>query len=410
LREIEKIGRLVVQKLFDAGYTAYFAGGWVRDFIRGEPSDEIDIATSAPPDKVCALFPKTIPVGVAFGVIIVVEEGEHFEVTTFRKDHPYLDGRHPTGVDFSTPEKDAHRRDFTINGMFYDPLTETIYDFVGGQDDLQKGIIRAIGDPHARFVEDRLRMVRAIRFSARFGFSIEKKTEQAIHSLAHTLFPAVSIERIWQELTKMSKSPRFAEALLLMHETRLLATIFPEFETISLEELQKRVCFFPYFPIDCPTLLFLLELFPDYTLEQKESLCFFLKLSKADRHLMEFWEKASTLTSTSSLTAWAHLYAHPHADLFIEVQTVKQLPPQRELFAEEHAARRKKLSHHIKRIECRHPLLSAGQLRKAGILPGKKMGLLLREAERLTIENNLTHASEVLHLLKSSELWNLPDV
>lgn len=163
----------VVQRLVDAGFTAYFAGGWVRDFLMQRPSDDIDIATSATVDEVQALFPKTVPVGVAFGILLVIEGGHPFEVATFRKDRGYTDGRRPTGIDPATPEEDAKRRDFTINGMFYDPLKKQLFDYVGGQQDIKNKLIRAIGNPHDRFLEDRLRMMRAVRYATRFDFPIE---------------------------------------------------------------------------------------------------------------------------------------------------------------------------------------------------------------------------------------------
>src|SRR5215469_3788554 len=143
----------IVQTLAKAGFTTYFAGGWVRDYLMNHPSDDIDIATKAPVDVIQRLFPKTIPVGLAFGIVIVVVEGHQFEVATFRKEKGYVDGRRPTHIESASPKEDALRRDFTINGLFWDPLTETLYDYVEGQKDLVSGIIRAIGDPHARFLE-----------------------------------------------------------------------------------------------------------------------------------------------------------------------------------------------------------------------------------------------------------------
>ncbi len=181
----------------------------MRDLLLHKSSHEIDIATSAPPHIIQHLFPRTVAVGIQFGVIVVVLEGINFEVTTFRKDHPYQDGRHPEGVDYSTPEKDAERRDFTINGMFYDPLTEIIYDFVGGKEDLKRKVIRAIGNPHARFAEDRLRMIRAVRFAARLGFEIESETAKAIEEHAHHLFPAVFYGTDLARISKNVWSPTF---------------------------------------------------------------------------------------------------------------------------------------------------------------------------------------------------------
>ena len=155
--------RYIVDTLAKAGFVAYYAGGWVRDFLLGHPSDDIDIATNAPPETIQALFPKTVPIGIAFGIVLVIVEGHPYEVATFRNDLEYQDGRRPLRIEFTTAEEDAKRRDFTINGMFYDPLQKTVLDFVGGQQDLQKQLVRAIGNPHARIAEDRLRMIRAIR-------------------------------------------------------------------------------------------------------------------------------------------------------------------------------------------------------------------------------------------------------
>lgn len=179
----------VVKRLVDAGHIAYFAGGWVRDFLMKHPSDDIDIATSASVEQIQSLFPKTIPVGIAFGIVIVVEQGHQFEVATFRKESGYLDGRRPTNIEPASPEEDSQRRDFTINGMFWDPLQEKLYDYVEGQTDLKKGIIRAIGDPHQRFLEDRLRMIRAARYATRFHFPIEIETRQAILAHPRVFFP-----------------------------------------------------------------------------------------------------------------------------------------------------------------------------------------------------------------------------
>ncbi|NGX55697.1 MAG: CCA-adding enzyme [Chlamydiae bacterium] len=403
----DAIATKIVQKLFDAGFIAYFAGGWVRDHLRNEPTDEIDIATSASPEQIIELFPKTIPVGIAFGVIIVVEEGINFEISTFRKDHPYIDGRHPEGVDFSTPEKDAMRRDFTINGMFYDPLTQILYDYVDGQTDLKKKLLRAIGNPHHRFTEDRLRMIRAVRFSARFGFTLDPDTEDAIYENASTLFPSVSIERVWQELVKMSTFPHFDKALLTLHQLQLLQTIFPTLKSLSSDELQKRVAPFPYFPLNCPTILYLLELFPEANLGERLSLCQYLKTKITDAKLAEFFYTSSQLLEqkTPKPVDWAHFYAHPHTPLFLEVQKAKLLPPKRQPFHQEHQQREQKLAAHIKRIQEHRPLVTATLLQSEGIKPGKIMGKLLREAERITINEDLSSASEVLERLKTTSLW-----
>ena len=173
----EKAAR-VVRRLREEGFEAYFAGGCVRDRLLGREPEDYDIATSAPPATVQKLFSHTVPIGIQFGVVLVLDDGAPFEVATFRSDGAYIDGRHPTEVHFGTAEADARRRDFTINGLFLDPLGDRVIDYVGGQEDLRAGIVRAIGDPAARFREDRLRTIRAVRFAARFGFEIEARTDR----------------------------------------------------------------------------------------------------------------------------------------------------------------------------------------------------------------------------------------
>src|SRR5215468_11668695 len=167
---MEEAARKVAAHLREAGHIAYFAGGCVRDMVRGLAPKDYDIATDARPDTVQKLFPRTYAVGAHFGVIIVLEDGFQFEVATFRSDAAYIDGRHPSAVHFSSPEEDAKRRDFTINGMFYDPVAEQVIDLVGGQADIDAKLVRAIGEPAKRFAEDRLRMLRAARFATALDY------------------------------------------------------------------------------------------------------------------------------------------------------------------------------------------------------------------------------------------------
>src|SRR3982750_65258 len=181
---MELTAREIVHKLRAAGHVAYYAGGCVRDLLRGEVPKDIDIATDARPDVVQKLFPRTYAVGAHFGVIVVLENGLQFEVATFRSDGAYIDGRHPVEVHFASAEEDAARRDFTINGMFFDPEKEEVIDFVDGRADLERGVIRAIGDPAQRFAEDRLRMLRAVRFATVLGFEIDAATWEAIVATA----------------------------------------------------------------------------------------------------------------------------------------------------------------------------------------------------------------------------------
>src|SRR5437588_10570619 len=190
-----KSARKVIACLRANGHIAYFAGGCVRDMVRGLMPKDYDIVTSATPETVQKLFPRTHAVGAHFGVIIVLENSFQFEVATFRSDDAYIDGRHPSAVHFSSPEEDAKRRDFTINGMFYDPVAGEVIDLVGGQADIAAKLVRAIGDPAKRFAEDRLRMLRAVRFATVLGYQIDKETWHALVSDASSI-NQISEERI----------------------------------------------------------------------------------------------------------------------------------------------------------------------------------------------------------------------
>jgi putative nucleotidyltransferase with HDIG domain len=201
--------------------------------VMGRPVEgDIDIATSATPQTVRALFEHVIPVGEHFGVEIVMRDGIPFEVATFRKDLGASDGRHPDSVQFADEKEDALRRDFTINGMFFDPLSDTVLDYVDGRIDIEKGVVRAIGEAGQRFAEDYLRMIRALRFAARFGFAIEEHTWAALRANAAGI-SRISAERIFTELDKILCGPHADGALALLHESGLLAIILPEVEALS---------------------------------------------------------------------------------------------------------------------------------------------------------------------------------
>ncbi|MBN1418825.1 MAG: CCA tRNA nucleotidyltransferase [Planctomycetes bacterium] len=223
----EERARAIVRRLVDAGWEAYWAGGCVRDRLLGRAAEDIDIATSARPDEVAALFPKTVGVGKAFGVMLVILDGESFEVATFRSEGTYSDGRHPDEVRFSSAREDVLRRDFTINGLLYDPLSDRVIDWVGGRDDLAAGRIRTIGDPEARFREDHLRLLRAVRFAVTLGFEIDPSTEAGIRALAPSI-ARVSAERIGAEMERILLAPGRGRGLRLLASTGLLAAILPE--------------------------------------------------------------------------------------------------------------------------------------------------------------------------------------
>jgi poly(A) polymerase len=262
----------IVQSLRAAGYQAYLAGGCVRDLLLGRSPLDYDVATSATPDVVLDMFPRTFAVGAHFGVVLVAPEdtGAGFvtEVATFRSDGVYSDGRHPDAVRYTgSPEEDVKRRDFTINGLLLDPLREksaadlraAVFDHVGGLADLDAGILRAIGRAELRFEEDHLRMLRAVRFAARFGFELEAGTRRAIRALAARIH-AVSRERIRDELTKMLTEGRARRAFELLDETGLLKEVLPEID--RMHGVEQPPQFHPEGDVWIHTLLLLDQLEP----------------------------------------------------------------------------------------------------------------------------------------------------
>lgn len=228
----ELIAIEILKSLHSHGHEAYFAGGCVRDKLRGVEPKDFDIATSAGPKEVQNIFTKTIPVGIQFGVVMVVEQEMAFEVATFRTESNYLDGRHPGTVKFSTLEEDAKRRDFTVNGLYFDIKTQKVIDLVGGQKDLKAKIIRTIGEAENRFGEDHLRMMRVIRFACQLGFEIEDKTLEAVKKYSD-LIVRVSPERIRDELTKTLISTQSSRGIKLLDETGLLKHFLPEIEKMK---------------------------------------------------------------------------------------------------------------------------------------------------------------------------------
>ena len=226
----------LARRLTAAGHVALFAGGCVRDKLLGRDPKDYDIATSARPEEVMGLFPGANEVGAHFGVVIAKCRGVHVEIATFRTDGSYKDGRRPETVTYSTPEEDAQRRDFTVNGLFENPESGELIDHVGGLRDLEARSLRAIGDPVARFTEDGLRLLRAVRFSTTLGFELEAETKAAVRSCAH-LLARISTERIRDEFSKILTSPRRRAGIELLVETGLMEHVVPEFlKTIGCEQ------------------------------------------------------------------------------------------------------------------------------------------------------------------------------
>jgi poly(A) polymerase len=378
----------IVHTLRQHGYEAYFAGGWVRDYLLGRSGSDVDIATNATPDEIALLFEKTVPVGASFGVMIVVVEGTPYEVATFRQDGGYQDGRRPDSVSFCSHREDALRRDFTINGMFFDPITRQVIDHVGGQEDLRNHVLRAIGDPSQRFREDHLRMLRAVRFATRLGFPLEERTEQAIRELGPLIQEGVSVERIAQELAKMAQTGDLLAALRLMRELGLLDLLFPHHQTLPA-----------HLESDLPLILQLCSLYRSQPGEAWPALAERLKLSGEEKRMAQTLVQAHELLSQPDLNrvTWAHYLARPWAEECLEALFCWGGPfphGQKEVLEliEE-------LEEHTHRVVMRQPLVTAADLLALGIPAGPQMGHWMKEAERIAIEQDLDCKEEVLRQL-----------
>lgn len=407
---VERLAKEIVTELSAKGFTAYFAGGYVRDKLLGIPSSDIDIATDALPEEIAALFPEHFLVGAQFGVCVVRHKGHSFEVATFRQDVTYQDGRRPQAVILrSTPEEDAKRRDFTVNGMFFNPLANEILDYVNGRNDLKLGIIRTIGSPEARFVEDRLRMIRAIRFAFRLGFSIENETKRAISSLSHTLLPSVSMERIWQELSKIRRGPRFTDALVTMAELGLLGCVLPPLSQIPRESIEERLVGLETVSEQVPMILILSALFNKEDLAFVLGLGIYLRASKEETRWIELYLEIRGLWERdphfSIRYEWATLLSDKRANSCLEVIFHKLPAAEKEGAFGRLVEFERQLASHIERLHKKKPLCQAKDLKELGITPGKKMGELLQRADRLAVEFDLQSKEEVVAKLMQDPSW-----
>ena len=249
--------RFIVQRLRQEGYEAFFAGGCVRDMLLNKSPQDYDIATSARPEDLQRLFPQTIPLGAQFGVILVLIDGQPFEVASFRHDGPYLDGRRPSHVRYGSLEEDILRRDFTINGMVYDPIEDRVIDLVEGRRDLERRLVRAIGNAEERFEEDRLRMIRAVRFAAGLDFEIDAATFDAIKKFAGTI-TQIAWERIGDEVTRILTEGGARRGFELLDRSGLLQILLPE--VVSLKGTLQSPDYHPEGDVFAHTMLLLSHL------------------------------------------------------------------------------------------------------------------------------------------------------
>jgi poly(A) polymerase len=418
----------IVRRLRDAGHVAYFNGGCVRDMVRGVEPHDIDIATSATPEQVQALFPKTVAVGVQFGVVLVLEDKHQFEVATFRSDEAYVDGRRPTFVRFGSPEEDAQRRDFTINGLFFDPIANKIIDFVGGRADIAGRIVRAIGEPRQRFAEDKLRLLRCIRFASSLGFEIESKTLAAVREQAAQI-DIVSAERIRDELIKIFTRPNAGRGLELLDTSGLLKETLPEI--VAMKGVEQPPEFHPEGDVFAHTKLMLDALPPAPSVV----LAFAVLLHDVgkpptferatDRIRFNEHDRVGAVIAEAILRRLR--FPNNQIDQIVlcvaehmRFQHVQQMRPAklkrilaRETFADElelhridcQASHRNLENYEFLKIKAAElppdvvkprPLLTGHDLLALGLKPGPKVGQILREVEELQLEERLKSKAEAL--------------
>jgi poly(A) polymerase len=367
----------IIRRLQQEGYEALLAGGCVRDMLLGRRAKDYDVATNARPEEVMRLFRRTLKVGAKFGVVIVLARGRQVEVATFRSETGYEDGRHPGAVRFTSAAEDASRRDFTINGMFYDPLRRRVIDYVDGQADLERRIVRTIGDPKERFGEDYLRMLRAIRFSARLDFEIEAETLAAIRRYAPHI-ANISGERICIEVEGILCCPNRAAGASMLSKTGLLSAIFPGLEGQRaargrdvLAQLRSKV--------DLP--LALASLFASCPIEFALERCRVLKLSKSHTRQIKFLlaQRGRLLDFDMRLAQLKQLLAGPYFWDLYELERAIQKATGARAGLEALGKLRRRIRA-LGDINVKpDPLLTGHDLIRLGAVPGPSLGQLSEE-------------------------------
>ncbi len=383
----------IVRRLQDAGFDTYLAGGCVRDMLMGRTPRDYDIATAATPEKVQTLIQRTKPIGKAFGVIQAQAQGHFFEIATFRSDNEYRDGRRPSSVTFTDPRHDAMRRDFTVNGMFFDPVAEVYIDYVGGIPDIASKLIRTVGTPDARFKEDHLRMLRAVRFSQSLDFAIEQGTAASIRTNS-SLIKQISAERVQNELFRiLTESPLPGRALLLLDKLRLLGNVLPlTAGSHSATQLKKTAGLLNSLagePLE--TLLAALFLRTGAPPGTAVSLSLLARIRQETGAELSALKAARAVTKNVIRTQ--HVYwslaarKHPPRDLLPELITpqAKTAIVIRGATSPGHAVSLRKTRSTVQR-RLRAKTITGSDLKALGISPGPRMAKLLKEALILQCE------------------------
>jgi poly(A) polymerase len=365
----------IIRRLRESGFDALLAGGCVRDMLCGKKPKDHDVATGATPVQVCRIFRRTIKVGAKFGVVIVLVDNQQVEVATFRSDAGYSDGRRPDKVRFTSAEEDALRRDFTINGMFYDPLKKEVIDYVDGRGDLKRKIIKTIGNPTERFSEDYLRMLRAIRFSAQLGFKIDKNTLSAVKKYADKI-TKISGERIAVELESLFAATDSKKGVKLLIEAGLLEQIFPVFKKAALAEFGLYV--FSFLPKKTTFQLAVSAVFSGCKTSDAMENLRVLNLSRNQLKYIKFLlEKRDYLLSELSLAHLKMLVAEPYfEDLYLLQKAIQKAGKKSILPLLTVRRRANALAGKILKPK---PLLNGYEIIKLGAKPGPQVGLVAKE-------------------------------
>ncbi|MDZ4661891.1 MAG: CCA tRNA nucleotidyltransferase [Pseudomonadota bacterium] len=384
--------KLVLERLAEKGYCAWLAGGSVRDSILGIEPKDFDVVSNATPEQISALFPNALPIGKKFGIIIVPFKDYQIEIATFRKDGPYLDGRHPESIELATAEEDAKRRDFTVNALFFDPLSKKVIDYVGGQQDIKAKVIRAVGDPKKRFQEDKLRILRAFRFASQLGFELAEETYRATIGFS---LKEVSLERIRDEFKKMLLSSDGVKALSHLQQSGFLQEVLPDVNVkpmakLTLQAFNEKINF-----VSAMTLLLV---FSEINNTASDFLLSRLKLSSDEKkeilfNLSHFNIIEGKKTDDSfCLRTFANGGAQSLINCF-------------EAFAEIVPSAKKKLVELQKISTQKLPeaYLSSKDLMEAGISPGPLMGSLLKTAYDLQLKRQLQNKIQSLEWLKKQK-------
>ncbi|HEX2476825.1 MAG TPA: CCA tRNA nucleotidyltransferase [Lacipirellulaceae bacterium] len=401
----------IVEKLRAAGFEALWAGGCVRDELLGLAPKDYDVATSATPDQIRDLFGRrrTLAVGAAFGVVTVLgpRAAGQIEVATFRTDAAYSDGRHPDAVTFTDAEHDAQRRDFTINGLFFDPVEQKIVDYVSGQADIERRVVRAIGDPRLRLSEDRLRMLRAIRFAATFNFEIDLQTFAAIQSMAGDI-TSVSPERIGMEIRRMLVGPNRARALELLRDSRLLQHVLPEIAALDQVAFDRTLRILsvlrePSLPVALAALVFPIERYTDRSLQRPvnpESTVAIIvrRLRYTNKEL----ERASWLLQHLPAIEQAHRLPWPRLQRILAHEGAAEIIALHESIAGQGDAAlafcRERLAWPPVRLNP-PPLIDGAALIEHGLAPGPLFAQLLEQVRDAQLEGQIETRDEALALV-----------